>query len=294
MSITAGTQNTARGPSPRASLLDIDPELARLVPAEERDVARRAASGVVVRLGPGPTPVLGQLGRRDDVVGIYVAGGVLVREVRLARAAIPELVGPGDLIGAHTDASAVLPVEEHFSVVEPAQLLVLGAAAARAFARWPRLLAELDRRRCAQHLRATTLGAIAHLPNVDVRLLATFWHLAETWARVTADGTIVPFPLTHAMLGRFVGAQRPTVSLALAKLAGEGLVHRLPDETWLLSERSSQALIAMLEDDTAPPTVVVRARVAREAARERRSEASALHAQSDQLRRRRTPRDDQA
>lgn len=52
------------------------------------------------------------------------------------------------------------------------------------------------------------------------------WHLADRWGRVTPDGVIVPLKLTHEALGRLVGAQRPTVTLALGELVASGRVTR--------------------------------------------------------------------
>jgi hypothetical protein len=40
--------------------------------------------------------------------------------------------------------------------------------------------------------RVAVAQAISQLNRVDRRLLAMFWHLAERWGRVTADGTAIP------------------------------------------------------------------------------------------------------
>jgi Crp-like helix-turn-helix protein len=45
----------------------------------------------------------------------------------------------------------------------------------------------------------------------------------------------VPIALTHATLGRLIGARRPTVSLALKDLASRGLLERRSDGAWILS-----------------------------------------------------------
>jgi CRP/FNR family transcriptional regulator, cyclic AMP receptor protein len=44
----------------------------------------------------------------------------------------------------------------------------------------------------------------------------------------------VPLKLTHQLLGRVVGAQRPSVTTALKQLMEEGSVSRRDDGTWLL------------------------------------------------------------
>ena len=43
------------------------------------------------------------------------------------------------------------------------------------------------------------------------------------------DGILVPLPLTHRLIGQLVGAERPSVSHALARLASADLVTRKPN-----------------------------------------------------------------
>jgi CRP-like cAMP-binding protein len=63
-------------------------------------------------------------------------------------------------------------------------------------------------------------------PRADVRVDLLFWHLAERWGRVEPDGILLPLPLTHRLIGKLVGVERPSVSHALARLARSGLVSR--------------------------------------------------------------------
>lgn len=65
--------------------------------------------------------------------------------------------------------------------------------------------------------------------------MALIWQLAESWGRVTPAGTRVPLSLSHEVLGGLVGARRPTVTLALSKLAKQGSLIRQGDE-WLILE----------------------------------------------------------
>jgi len=53
--------------------------------------------------------------------------------------------------------------------------------------------------------------------------------------RVGKDGVIVGLALSHRMIGSLVGARRPTVSTALARLADDRRVQRRPDGLWLLT-----------------------------------------------------------
>jgi DNA-binding transcriptional ArsR family regulator len=115
---------------------------------------------------------------------------------------------------------------------------------------WPsvgRVLLDRSARREAQ---LSVHRAIAQLPRVDQRLLALFAHVAERWGRVAASGVVVPLQLTHETLGRLIGARRPTVSLALKELSGDGLLERRLDGSWLLRYAALERLGA---EAAAPP-----------------------------------------
>src|SRR4051812_34670717 len=91
------------GPESRSarlgSLLDADAELLAVVPNEERELARRATRTAAIRLRPGPTTVLDELSDDAGVWGFYVVTGVVVRATALAHVLVPELVGPGEVLG---------------------------------------------------------------------------------------------------------------------------------------------------------------------------------------------------
>ena len=265
------------------SLLDGDERLAAVVPAPERAAARRMLAGPVLDVSPGPATALESIGAYEQVWDFYVAAGVLVRELCVSRGALPELFGPGDLLGPPAEVTSTLPVRESICAVEPTRLVVLGTRAATAFAEWPALLVEIERRRAAQRVRTSTLAAIAQLPNVELRLLAVLRHLADSWGRVSPDGTVIPFPLTHETMGRFVAARRPTVSLALQKLTDMGLARRVEGGAWLLTPDSDAALEQMLEAEGPLPPLMMRARVARLSARDAQQEASAARFASSDL-----------
>jgi CRP-like cAMP-binding protein len=77
--------------------------------------------------------------------------------------------------------------------------------------------------------------ALSHLTRVEDKLLATLWHLAGSWGRVTADGVTMPFRLTHEVLGEIIGAQRPSVTQAMGQLQQRGEVIRMADGRYLLT-----------------------------------------------------------
>ena len=76
--------------------------------------------------------------------------------------------------------------------------------------------------------------AVGHMTRVDSRLLVLMWHLADRWGKVTKDGIVIPLKLTHQVLGRIVGAQRPSVTTALKALTDRGALTRAGDGSWLL------------------------------------------------------------
>jgi len=80
------------------------------------------------------------------------------------------------------------------------------------------------------------------LNSVDRRLLAQLWHLAEEWGRVTSEGIAVPLTLSHRLLAQLVGARRPTVSTALAKLSTDGKLVRRGDDSWLIIDEPDGTL----------------------------------------------------
>jgi CRP/FNR family cyclic AMP-dependent transcriptional regulator len=65
-----------------------------------------------------------------------------------------------------------------------------------------------------------------HFVRVEDRLLATLWHLASIWGKVTPRGTLVPFRLTHEMLASIIGAHRPTTTIAVRSLTEQGRLAR--------------------------------------------------------------------
>ena len=114
-------------------------------------------------------------------------------------------------------------------------MAVLGDELLPALRGWPSLAAALVARAARRAARVELQRGISQLPRVEDRLLALLGHLAERFGRIAGDGVVVPVGLTHEMLGRMVGARRPTVSLALKHLDQDGAVLRRGDGAWLLA-----------------------------------------------------------
>ena len=118
-------------------------------------------------------------------------------------------------------------------MLEQSELAILDPRVLARIAPWPQLLAALAGRsaRRARWLSAQTLAR--RMRRVDDRLLLMLAVLAERHGRVRPDGTLVPLRLTHTLLGRMVGARRPSVTAALGRLRDLGVLS-LTAEGWLL------------------------------------------------------------
>ena len=105
-------------------------------------------------------------------------------------------------------------------------MAVLDARVTAALGHWPELTAAM----CTRFLRRSrSLGylmAAQHFTRVADRLLVSLWHMASLWGRVTPQGTVVPFRLTHEMLAEIIGARRPTTTQAVIALEQQGLIRR--------------------------------------------------------------------
>jgi len=247
---TTGTRNGG----PRVSVLDADPELARWLTPGEMGAARRDTVVPVLVVNHGawePEPPRA-CGWRH--MGYLLLEGVLSRQEQIAGSTSIDLVGPGELLQPWVeDADDVLvPHEISWAVLEPARLGVLGPGFVASVARWPVVTAALLGRAVRQSTRAATLHGICQLSRVDTRLLVLFWHLAERWGRVGSDGVVLPLRMHHEQLGHLIGAKRPTVSLALTRLAERDLVRRREDGTWLLSGTRPDELAEVRELSAQP------------------------------------------
>jgi len=216
------------------SILDVDPDLGAGIPPADWPAAQAAATGRTLRLRPGRW----QAHDLGDTM-LLIAGGLLMRELRLGGRVAAELVGPGDVIDPATLLDGLVPAQVGWHVVTEARAVVLTvdllAAAPPVVAR--NLLSVATRRAS----RLATAQAIAQLPRVDDRVLALFGHLAERWGHVTPAGVRLPLVLTHETIGQLLGAARPTVSLALKGLAQRGEVVG-QDPGWLLAADALERL----------------------------------------------------
>lgn len=218
-------------------LLDLDPDLGRLL-TPERAAEARAELGVrMTRITRGPWDAERLAGAHPQHVGLLVLDGVLAREVLMADTISTELVGPGDVLRPwRNDAGAQLLAHDvRWTVLSDVRLALLDRRFAKRLGRFPEVNAMLVERLIDRAHRMSVAQAISQLNGVDRRLEALFWHLAERWGRMTPKGVAVPLALSHRVLAQLVGARRPTVSTALAELADRHVLMRRDDGTWMLT-----------------------------------------------------------
>jgi len=225
-------------------LLEEDPDLGNDLAAED---AQAASEHSVVRLAPVAAGRWQPPEQKRDpaAFGVYIAEGVLARNVTVGGRTCAELLGPGDIlrpwVRSLSGAASIESSVEWTATTETAMALIDGAFIKR-MAQWPEVISALgDRVMLRTHWLAFHL-AVCHMRRVDERLLIVLWHFADRWGHVTPSGVVIPLPLTHALLAKVVGAQRPTVSTAIADMQREGLVSRREDRTWVLYGEAPEKL----------------------------------------------------
>ena len=179
-------------------------------------------------------------------VGLLIIDGVVAREVALGGGLSSELLGPGDLIRPWSvdGDDGLLTNEVRWNVLAQTRVAILDGVFMGKAAAFPGIGAMLLERVEARTRRLALTQAIAHMTRVEDRLLAMFSMLAERWGRVTTDGLVIPLCLSHRTLSELVGARRPTVSTAAAKLARLGALRRRADGSWLLAVTERQSAMA--------------------------------------------------
>ncbi len=183
--------------------------------------------------------------------------GVLAVNVRVGDRIAAELIGPGDLIeppGPEEDELLVCTVG--WRALVPVRFAVLDSGFAERVRPWPQIVQTLLRRTERRARNLNVQRAIASQPRLDARLALLLWHLASRWGRVEPGGIRLPLPLTHQLLGRLVGAERPSVSHALARLARSGLVTGHGGE-WHLHGNIAEQLECMVEPAGLPVSNLV-------------------------------------
>ncbi len=232
-------------------VLDHDAGLRSVLPESERARARQHAVAGVLELTPGDWfPEREESSAAE--LGLLVLEGLMIRDVAVADARCGELIGPGTLLRPCDDRGTEAPMRHEIGwrVVEPSRLAILDRRFLRVAAHWPALVTALVARVTERAHNLGVMVSIHSLKRVDTRLLAFFWHLADRFGKVTADGVLIPLPLTHRQLALLVGAQRPSVTSALGALAERDQLRRDERGNWLLTHAADDSdEVALASDD---------------------------------------------
>jgi CRP/FNR family transcriptional regulator, cyclic AMP receptor protein len=217
-----------RRPSRYCYLFDVDEDLAAGLDHRMRLVARPMATARVHEIAAGEFDLLSLLAQLHGGLGLLLVDGVVALDVQVGDRLATELVGAGDLLAPWTNESdVVLLASETFSrALVRSRVAVLDEEFAERVRPWPQIVYALLRRAVRRTMELNVQRAATCHPRADARIALLLWHLAERWGRVEPDGIRVPLPLTHRLIGQLVGAERPSVSHALARLSDAGLVAR--------------------------------------------------------------------
>jgi len=189
-------------------------------------VARPAATAITFELDPGQLDLEKWRDASSPGTGLLVLAGAVVEYARVYDRITAELLGRGDVIQPRDEEQrdAFVSCELIWRALEPVRFAILDVAFADRVRTFPQIGDELLRRVERRARDLEVVRAIAAQPRLDVRLVLLLWHLAPRWGRVEPGGIRLPLPLTHELLGRMVGAERPSVTHALGRLAAAGLV----------------------------------------------------------------------
>lgn len=211
-----------------ANVLDEDSGLLEAVAPDRRRLALQYAFAPLLKVPVGAWDARTVAEAARDGHGLLLLAGMLVRRVGLGERIGAELLGPGDLLRPleHDGEEATLPFASTWRVLEPLRLAVLDRAWSFRMGAFPEVSIALTARAIVRSRRLANTIAIMHHPRLDERLRLLLWELADRFGKVSPDGVRVPVPATHDLLSELAGARRPSVSLALGRLANAGLVER--------------------------------------------------------------------
>jgi CRP/FNR family cyclic AMP-dependent transcriptional regulator len=197
---------------------------------------------VVFDADAGDVELSAALARTADGPGLLVLNGVVATGVRVGDRVASELLGAGDLLEPdEVECDELVACMTEWRALEPVRFAMLDGAFADRIKPWPQLTQALLRRVERRAHNLNVQRAIASQPRLELRLTLLLWHLASRWGRVEPGGIRLPLPLTHQLLGRLIGAERPSVSHALARLSRAGAVTGHGDE-WHLYGKIEELL----------------------------------------------------
>jgi CRP/FNR family cyclic AMP-dependent transcriptional regulator len=225
------SQSEPRGSRPGAGrdshLLDVDVDLAAALEPRTREVARPTTVVRVHEVHVGEHELEPLIAAAARGVGVLVLDGVIVVDVHVGDRTTSELVGAGDVLRPDDSAGTeLLPVSTSVRALVQSRVALLNEAFCQRIRPWPQILLVLLQRANRRTMELNAQRAATCHPRADARIALLLWHLASQWGVAGEDGTFLPLPLTHRLIGQLVGAERPSVSHALARLSAARLVSR--------------------------------------------------------------------
>jgi CRP-like cAMP-binding protein len=217
------------------SLAALLPDVMARIPEDDRVLAERAL--LAPRLAARDADLIDVLAAAPpDALAFLLVEGVVLKETTLATRSALELLNEGDLLAPVLSESRqyVSRATSRYVAHGPVSLAVLGDRFRVASRRWPAIGDDLHDRLARQTHRASAHLAMLHASRVEERISLLFEDLAERCGRMTTDGVVIDISLTHDVIGRLVGARRPTVTLALQALAVAGELCRLDRGRWMI------------------------------------------------------------
>jgi CRP-like cAMP-binding protein len=206
-------------------LLDVDSDLADAFDIRTRLVVRQVATARVVDVPGGGGWIDDRFGVGDRGLGVLILDGLFAVDVHVSGRTATELLGPGDLLQAPSpEPDELLDRKLSRRALVDSRLAVLDSGFLDRVRPWPELMIALLRRAEKRAAGLNLQRAVCSHPSLELRLALLMRHLAERWGRVEPSGIRLDLPLTHALLGRLVAAERPSVSRSLGRLAEHGLV----------------------------------------------------------------------
>jgi hypothetical protein len=130
----------------------------------------------------------------DGATGLLLLDGLMVRTLRFGTVSSSEVVGPSDIIRPWEDSllPSLVPTLADWRVLDEARLALLDARVTRLIGAWPELSAAIGGRLLRRARSLAYLMAAQHFVRVEDRLLATLWHIASMWGRVTLQALSCP------------------------------------------------------------------------------------------------------
>jgi CRP-like cAMP-binding protein len=211
----------------RVRLLDVEPDLSAGLPDEELEFARGYLVVPALQVGSAGGPRLRPM--PEDTIAALVMDGLLVCDSQAFGRPTARIFGAGDMFDP-----LLIDARNTWRAIAHAHVAVLDERFVLAARRWPQILRAFTCRLLQSHEELQLRTTIVAMPRVEERVLALLSHLAVRWGRVTPNGLTLDLPVTHLLLGRLVGARRPTVSLALATLREQQLLDRDRAGLWVL------------------------------------------------------------